>query len=488
MLRLTDLALAVGGEIRGTAADNEVRGVSYDSRKISPGDVFVAISGLKDDGSKYVRDAIAKGAVAVIQDRSSRNSFDVPVIAVETPRAALAKAAWNIAGNPNKKLKLVGITGTNGKTTVSAALAKLLTICDRPCGVCGTLGMFFGEYKFDSDRTTAEAPELAAAFSDMLSRGATHVTLEATSIGLVMHRLDELQFDVGILTNMSRDHLDFHGTWENYRQAKLMLFESDRLSGTAVINADDPEADLFLRHTKRPSLTYGLNSNSDFSAMQIQLRADGTIFHLQSPEGRFEACTALIGQFNVYNTLAIIAGAYALGLPVKKIVETLPELTHVRGRAEVVRSAAPFAVLVDYAHTPDALEKILSTVRELTKGKLHCVVGAGGDRDKGKRPLMAQAAEKYSDVVYLTSDNPRTEEPQSILDDMLAGVKESLKVRANPDRRQAINTALASGHKGDVVVVAGKGHETYQEIHGVKHPFDDADVIREWLRDHEYLK
>lgn len=488
MLPLTELALILGGELRNAKGSEVVSGVSYDSRKVKTSDVFIAISGYKEDGAKYVNDAIARGAIAIITEPNSSSHLSTPTIIVSNARAALARAAWNLAGNPQKELKLIGVTGTNGKTTVTAALAQLLGMCGRPTGVCGTLGMFFENYKFDSDRTTAEAPELAAAIGAMKSHGATHVALEATSIGLVMHRLDELQFDVGVFTNLSRDHLDFHGTWEEYRRAKMMLFESDRLTGTAVFNADDPETVHFVRHTTRPSVTFSIDAPSDFQATRIELRANGTEFQLLSSERCMHVHTPLIGRFNVHNTLAIIASAYALGVPLEEIVYNLRQIKPVRGRAEVIASSATFSVLVDYAHTPDAMEKILTTVKDLAKGELHCVIGAGGDRDRGKRPLMAQAAERWSDRVYLTSDNPRSEEPQAILDEMHVGISDKNKLYMNPDRRHAIHDALASAKDGDVVVVAGKGHETYQEINGVKHPFDDAEVVRDWLRSNGYLQ
>lgn len=486
MPSLAELARAVGGTLQNAAGSESYASVVYDSRHVTAGDVFVAISGHKDDGGKYIESAFQHSACAVICDTDVAVVSNRPVIRVPSTRAALAGAAWFTAGYPNHQMKLVGVTGTNGKTTVTAALAQLLTLCGKPTGVCGTLGMFFGDYRFDSDRTTAEAPELAAAFGEMHARGATHVAMEATSIGLVMHRLDELQFDVAVFTNLSRDHLDFHGTWDDYRSAKLMLFESSRLRGQAVINADDAEAQHFFRHTARHTLTYGISTVSDFQATEVTLTASGTQFLLVSPDGAFRVATKLVGQFNVYNTLAILAAAHALGIETVDAVRAMPRVNPVRGRAEVVTSSAPFSVLVDYAHTPDALEKILSTLRELTGGKLLCVVGAGGDRDRGKRPIMAATAEQWSDQVYLTSDNPRTEVPEMILAEMQAGLRDRQQAHVDPDRRASIHGALSAAESGDVVVIAGKGHETYQEIQGVKYPFDDATVAREWLLSHGY--
>jgi UDP-N-acetylmuramoyl-L-alanyl-D-glutamate--2,6-diaminopimelate ligase len=283
---------------------------------------------------------------------------------------------------------------------------------------------------------------------------------------------------------MSRDHLDFHGTWEAYRDAKMMLFHESRLRGAAVVNADDAEASFFVENTSGPLLTYGIRKHCDFQATDIHLSATGTSFQLKSQFGTFPVQSKLIGEFNVYNTLAILAAAYTLGTSLKDAVSAVPEINPVRGRAEVIQSNAPFPVVVDYAHTPDALEKILATLRKLTNGALRCVIGAGGDRDRGKRPLMAQAAENFSDFVYLTSDNPRSEEPMTILEDMKAGISRVDDIYMNADRRQAISDALSAAQAGDVVVIAGKGHETYQEIRGVKYPFDDAEVVRDWLRAH----
>lgn len=486
MLSLAELAREVDGTLFSSDPAHPVANVVYDSRRVKHGDVFVAISGLKDDGARFVASAIDRGAACIIGEQQSLVNTPSSHIVVKNARAALAKAAWALAGKPQRELKLVGVTGTNGKTTVTAALAQLLTRCGHPTGVCGTLGMFFDQHVFESDRTTAEAPELAQAFVEMRDAGCTHVAMEATSIGLVMHRLDELVYDVAVFTNLSRDHLDFHGSWEAYRDAKLQLFTPRHFAGTAVINTDDPEHHYFVKQAAGKVLTFAIDSDADFRAEEILLGASGTTFNLKSPEGSIRIESSLIGRFNVHNMLAIVASAYALGVPLPAIAEHVPHLKPVRGRAEVVPSTAPFSVVVDYAHTPDALVKILSTMRALTKGKLICIIGAGGDRDKGKRPLMAQAAEQLSDTVYLTSDNPRTEIPEQIVKDMEAGVAGSPKILSIVDRRSAIEQALGAACDGDVVVIAGKGHETYQEIHGVKHPFDDAQIASEWLADHGF--
>ncbi|MBK6767072.1 MAG: UDP-N-acetylmuramoyl-L-alanyl-D-glutamate--2,6-diaminopimelate ligase [bacterium] len=376
MLSLAELAREVDGKLFASNPALPVENVVYDSRKVRPGDAFVAISGLKDNGFRYVQSAIEHGAACIISETRSIGTSTSSEIVVTNARAALAKAAWALAGKPQQELCLIGVTGTNGKTTVTAALAQLLSRCGHPTGVCGTLGMLFDQLVFESDRTTAEAPELAQAFASMREAGCTHVALEATSIGLVMHRLDELVFDAAVFTNLSRDHLDFHGSWEAYRDAKLTLFNKDRLSGPAVVNADDPEHCHFVERANRRALTFAIDANADFRATNLALRSDGTAFDLATPDGQFQVDCSLIGRFNVHNVLAIVTTAYALGLPLATIAQNLPFLRPVRGRAEVVSSVAPFSVIVDYAHTPDALVKILSTMRSLVRGRLLCLIGA----------------------------------------------------------------------------------------------------------------
>ncbi|MCB9366677.1 MAG: UDP-N-acetylmuramoyl-L-alanyl-D-glutamate--2,6-diaminopimelate ligase [Calditrichaeota bacterium] len=483
---LTELSEAVGGELRNSDGTETANRVAYDSRRVQPADIFVAIPGFKEDGARFVADALYRGASAVICESEAADKLSSPCIVVENARAALARAAWMLAGFPQERLGLIGVTGTNGKTTVTSNLAELLNRCGVPTGVCGTLGMHFGSLKFESDRTTAEAPELARAFSEMLNAGCSRVALEATSIGIDLHRLDMLRFDIAVFTNLSRDHLDFHGSWEAYRDSKLKLFGPEMLKGTAIINADDAESGHFIKCAGSNALTYGLDSDAIFRAEDVRFGTSGTSFSLFHEGMRREVRTAFIGRFNVHNSLAVIASAFALGVPLDQILEVIRGLQPVRGRAELIQSSAPFAVIVDYAHTPDALIKILSSVRSIATRKLVVLIGAGGDRDKGKRPLMAQAAEEHSDEVYLTSDNPRSENPNAILDDMKAGLEHPERARIVVNRRDAILESLSRASAGDVIVIAGKGHETYQEIQGVKLDFDDRAVAEEWLREHSF--
>ncbi len=486
MLSLAKLAETVGGELRNTNGSASVARVSYDSRCVKQGDVFVAIAGFKEDGAKYIKQALSNGAIGVIGESAALSGVSVPCIVVPSARAALAKSAWALQGSPERELTLIGVTGTNGKTTVSVALSQLLNLCGKRAGYSGTLGMFFGDVQFESERTTAEAPELAAAFRRMLDQGCTHIAMEATSIGIELQRISSLSFDVSVFTNLSRDHLDFHGSWEAYRDAKAKLFTPEMLQGTAVINIDDPAHAHFHRVVRGKILTYGVEESADYRAIDISLSANGSEFTLLHPNGRSQVRSRLVGQFNVMNMLAVISAAQALGLGIDDVLNAVQEISPVRGRAEVVRSSAPFTVVVDYAHTPDALDNILSTMKALTKGRLCALVGAGGNRDKGKRPLMARAAEKWCDVLYLTSDNPRTESPSAIVDDLMAGIQNLNKVRVVIDRRAAIFEAFSAAQQDDVIVIAGKGHEAYQEIMGEKLPFDDRAVAEQWLRANGY--
>ncbi|MCL4306612.1 UDP-N-acetylmuramoyl-L-alanyl-D-glutamate--2,6-diaminopimelate ligase [bacterium] len=486
MLSLAELAETVGGELRNSNGSTQVARVSYDSRCVQQGDVFVAIAGFKEDGSKYIKQALANGAVGIIGESAALSGISAACIVVPSSRAALAKAAWTLQGSPERELTLIGVTGTNGKTTVSVALAQLLNLCGIRAGYSGTLGMFFGDIQIESERTTAEAPELAAAFRRMRDQGCTHIAMEATSIGIELQRIGSLRFDVSVFTNLSRDHLDFHGSWEAYRDAKAKLFAPEMLNGTAVINIDDPAHEHFQRVVRGKILTYGVEKSADYRAIDISLSANGSQFTLLHPNGRSQVRSRLVGQFNVMNMLAVISAAQALGLEIDDILSAVQEISPVRGRAEVVRSSAPFTVVVDYAHTPDALNNILSTMKALTKGRLCALVGAGGNRDKGKRPLMAQAAERWCDVLYLTSDNPRTESPNAIIDDLLMGIQDPGKMRVVIDRKAAILEALSAAKQSDVIVIAGKGHEAYQEIMGEKLPFDDRAVAEQWLRANGY--
>jgi UDP-N-acetylmuramoyl-L-alanyl-D-glutamate--2,6-diaminopimelate ligase len=480
--RLSEIARDMHGAQMADSADPEILSVEYDSRRVKPGSLFVAIPGLKTDGSVFVRDAEVRGAAAVVLSHSLSETSPLPALYVPDARKALAEVAWALYGHPERSLTSVAVTGTNGKTTTAALLNEVLQAAGHKTGLIGTLGVFYGNTEVESPRTTPESSDLAPHFAAMHEQGFSHVVLEATSIGIDMERVWGIPFAAAIFTNLTRDHLDYHGTEEAYRNAKLRLFRELPLTSTALINADDPAARWFMEAASGKVLTYSLEREADFRATDLKLARDSIYFRLRYPGGRTDVRAPLIGRFNAYNLLAVLGGAYALGVSMETAARALEKANSVRGRAEVAPIIAPFTVVVDYAHTPDALEKILSTLRALKPTRLITVIGAGGDRDKGKRPLMAGVCVRHSDLVILTSDNPRSEDPEAILADMEAGLPRDVHHVHESDRRKAIEIALGEARAGDMVLVAGKGHETYQEIRGVKYPFDDREVVIETYR------
>jgi UDP-N-acetylmuramoyl-L-alanyl-D-glutamate--2,6-diaminopimelate ligase len=464
------------------AKDTSISSIVYDSRKVQPGSLFVAMRGLKSDGTTFIMDAVSRGAAAVVLESPPETRIDVPMIVVANARQALSELAWSYYDHPERDLTFTGITGTNGKTTTATILHAVLEASGIRTGLAGTLGIVYTDVSVECSRTTPESVDLAAHFSAMRDRGISHVVMEATSIGIDLERTWQLPFRVTVFTNLTRDHLDYHGSEVAYRDAKLRLFQEQDAHGTAIINRDDPAADAFIQAARAEVRTYSIGHAADYSASDLRLTSRSTQFNLQLAGHKYEVEAPLLGEFNVHNLLAVIASAEALGVPLPAILSALKNAPPVRGRAELVPSAAPFAVVVDYAHTPDALEKILTTLRQLKPNRIITLVGAGGDRDTGKRPLMAQTAFNFSDLLILTSDNPRSEDPEAILKDMTNGLDRTALYQRIADRRLAIETALQTAQNGDIVLIAGKGHETYQEIAGVKYPFDDRQVALECLR------
>ncbi|MDD5087780.1 MAG: UDP-N-acetylmuramoyl-L-alanyl-D-glutamate--2,6-diaminopimelate ligase [bacterium] len=467
------------GVVRGNG-DPVISSIEYDSRSVANGSLFVALRGRNADGTAFIADAVQRGASAIAGE-SPGGEFTIPTLIVPDARKALAELAWAFHGHPERALVLTAVTGTNGKTTVATLLREVLERTQIPCGLVGTLGVFTGSDAIETARTTPEAPDLAGYFSAMIERGTAHAVMEATSIGIDLERTWRLPFRVAIFTNLSRDHLDYHEDWASYRAAKLRLFSEQASDGVAILNADDAEAAHFLKAAHGRAVTYSLTHEADYRAVEVELDRRGLSFTLVYSAGQVRIRSALIGRFNVSNLLAVIAAADALGITMKQIVSALAVASPVRGRAEMVASSAPFTVVVDYAHTPDALEKILTTLRDVEHGRLLTVIGAGGNRDRGKRPLMAAVAHRFSDRLFLTSDNPRNENPDAILDDVQSGLPSGSESYRNADRRSTIEEALAQAQPGDIVLIAGKGHETYQEIRGVRHPFDDRAVVENWL-------
>jgi UDP-N-acetylmuramoyl-L-alanyl-D-glutamate--2,6-diaminopimelate ligase len=462
------------------ARDIEVSGLAYDNRVVTPGTLFFCVPGFTRDGHEFAPDAIARGAVALVVQRPL--SLGVPELQVDDVRAAMAPAAASFYGDPTAALEVVGITGTNGKTTTAFLVRALLEAGGRQTGLLGTVKSVVGGAEHEVERTTPEAIDLQRTFRQMLDEGDRACAMEVSSHALELHRADAIHFAAAIFTNMSRDHLDFHPTMEDYFLAKRRLFtEADTRS--AVINVDDPYGARLAQELER-TVTFGLDGDAVYRATDVQTGLDGSSFTVNGPDGAIELRSPLRGTFNVYNVLGAFATARTLGIQANAAAAAIETAGQVPGRFQTIDEGQGFAVLVDYAHTPDSLENVLTAARALTAGRVHVVFGAGGDRDTGKRPLMGEIASRLADRVIVTSDNPRSERPEAIIDQILVGIRPAHPdVEHNPDRREAIATAIHTAAPGDVVVIAGKGHEQGQEFEGGrKLPFDDATVAREALR------
>lgn len=470
-------ALLDGVVLTETYADlnTDITSVSYDTREIEKGALFVAMTGHKQDGHRFISEALTKGAVAVLCQTPPAE--EGPWLITENSRAALAQVSANWFGHPGRDMTLLAVTGTNGKTTTTTLLKWVLeqTIGTK-VGLIGTNRNMVGQRELPAHRTTPESYELQALLREMADEGCTHVVMEVSSHALVQHRTDTLRFTEGIFTNLTRDHLDFHGTMEEYRRAKGLLFAQSDL---AVLNLDDETGRWYQQQASCPCFTYSeRHEEADLTAENAKLFPDRVRFEAVARGAIARVNLPIPGGFTIYNALAVIAAALNLGLELPEIADALSRAHGVKGRIEVVPVPAPFTVLIDYAHTPDALENILSTARSLTQQRLICVVGCGGDRDKTKRPLMGEIAGELADFTFLTSDNPRTEDPMSILQDILPGMERSGgQYRLVPDRRAAIHAALSAARKGDLVLLAGKGHETYQEIHGHFFHLDEREEV-----------
>ena len=444
------------------AGDVECSGICYDTRTMKPGCLFVALPGYKTDGHRYIAQALERGAAAVLCQRPPEG--EGPWLVTPDARAALAAVSANWFGHPARDLTLLAVTGTNGKTTTTYLLKAMLEgVLGARVGLIGTNQNMVGEEVLPAHRTTPESYEVQQLLREMADAGCTHVVMEASSHALVLHRLDGLRFRAGIFTNLTQDHLDFHGTMEAYRDAKGLLF---RQSDTAVLNLDDEAGRYFARTVAVPRLTYSeRRDEADLTAKNLRLFPDRVEFEAVAAGAISRVRLPIPGGFTVYNALGVLTCGLALGLPLADCADALAKAPGVKGRIEVVPVPADFAVIIDYAHTPDALENILTTVRDFTAGRVICLFGCGGDRDRTKRPQMGAIAGSLADVAVVTSDNPRTEEPEAIIRDILPGLEgTAAEVVVEPDRRAAIRRALSLAKPGDTVVLAGKGHETYQEV------------------------
>ena len=469
--------------------DVEIADVNIDSRQIADGHLFVAIKGTQTDGHRFIAKAIEQGAVAILcEDLPEVPAQGVSYVQVASTEAVVGVVATTFYGNPTAILQLVGVTGTNGKTTIATLLYNMFRRLGYKCGLLSTVCNYIEDEAVPASHTTPDPIELNRLLKRMVDAGCEYCFMECSSHAIAQHRIGGLQFRGGIFTNLTRDHLDYHKTFENYRDAKKMFFDQLPKSAFAITNADDKNGLFMVQNTKATVKTYSTRTMADFKARLIECHFEGMYLDIN---GR-EVGVQFIGKFNVSNLLAVYGAAVMLGQQPEDVLVVMSTLKSVAGRLEPIRSKEGVTAIVDYAHTPDALENVLNAIREVLDTKrpneqtpqrpiIITVCGAGGNRDKGKRPLMAQEAVKQSDRVIITSDNPRFEEPQDIINDMLAGLdqKQMKKVVSIADRREAIKTAIMLAGQGDVILIAGKGHEDYQEIKGVKHHFDDREVVRE---------
>ena len=460
--------------------DVEITDVNIDSRRIKDGHLFIAMKGTQVDGHKFVPKAIELGAKAVMcEDMPEEKAEGVTYVQVESTEDVVGKVATTFHGNPSTKLKLVGVTGTNGKTTIATLFYNMFTKMGHKCGLLSTVCNYIIDEAIPADHTTPDPIELNRLLDRMVQAGCEYAFMECSSHAIAQKRIGGLTFAGGIFTNLTRDHLDYHKTFENYRNAKKAFFDSLPKTAFAITNADDKNGMVMVQNTKATVKTYSIRTVADFKARIIECHFEGMYLEMDG----HEVGVQFIGKFNVSNLLAVYAAAVMLGKSPEDVLVVMSTLHSVSGRLEPIHSPEGYTAVVDYAHTPDALENVLNAIHEVLDGKGHVITvcGAGGNRDKGKRPLMAQEAVKQSDKVIITSDNPRFEEPQDIINDMLAGLnaQQMKKVISIVDRREAIRTACMMAQKGDVILIAGKGHENYQEIKGVKHHFDDHEVVKE---------
>ncbi|WP_202078007.1 UDP-N-acetylmuramoyl-L-alanyl-D-glutamate--2,6-diaminopimelate ligase [Caldalkalibacillus salinus] len=473
--------------------DMEITSIEMDSRKVTAGAMFVCIEGFHVDGHQYVQQAVEKGAKVIVAQKPVQT--DIPVIIVPDTRRTLAVVADTFYQHPTQKLRVIGVTGTNGKTTVTHLIEQILEDAQHKTGRIGTIGAKIGNNVEEVANTTPESSELQNVFHRMSGAGCEYAVIEASSHAIHMGRLRGTNIGTAVFTNLTQDHLDYHGTMEEYQRAKGLLFA--QLGNTydpqdrkyAILNADDEAHTYFRDITPAQVVTYGIDNHADIRAKNIQLTSQGITFTVEYYKGSETVRLQMLGKFNVYNALAAIAAALVEGISLTSIKHSLAQVKGVPGRLEVVDEGQPYTVLVDYAHTPDSLKNVLQTVQEFAIGKVFCVIGCGGDRDRTKRPLMAQIATAHADYAILTSDNPRSEEPQVILNDMKNGLAQTgtpqERYTCIVDRQTAIDTAIQQASPGDIVVIAGKGHETYQQLKDETIHFDDREVARQAIQNNK---
>jgi UDP-N-acetylmuramyl-tripeptide synthetase len=478
-MKLSELLKIAGiAEVSGEY-DPDITGVCSDSRQVKPGMLFVAVKGTSVDGHDYITKAIEQGAAAIVSEHSPLSTLHSPLVVVPDSAAALGRLASAWYGEPSHQMVVVGVTGTNGKTTIATLLYSLFKKLGYKAGLLSTVCNYIDDEVVPTIHTTPDPLTINSLMARMVDAGCEYAFMEVSSHAIDQKRISGIDFNGGIFTNLTRDHLDYHGTVDNYLKAKKSFFDNLPASAFALTNADDKSGPVMLQNTAARKMDYSLRTMADFKGKIIESHFEGTEISIN---GR-DVYTHFVGRFNVYNLLAVYGAAIALGEEQEQLLIAMSTLLPVSGRFETIRSPQGVTAIVDYAHTPDAIENVLNGINEVMdgNGRVITVVGAGGNRDKGKRPLMAKEAVRQSDQLILTSDNPRFEEPDDIINDMYAGLSEGDKERTLciADRKQAIKTAIALAKKGDVILVAGKGHEDYQEIKGVKHHFDDRETIRQ---------
>lgn len=476
--------LIKGIEVQASSGNSQiiVRGISMDSRQVQPGDLFACVSGFKVDGHDFAVNAIASGAVALVVDRFL--PINVPQVKVLNVRQVIGTLAATVYDHPSEQLELVGVTGTNGKTTITYLIEKIGTKHGKKVGLIGTLGARIDGREIPGERTTPEAIEVQKLLGDMVAEGVSLAVMEVSSHAVDLGRVSGCEFDAGIFTNLTQDHLDYHKTMADYLEAKSKLFSDLRgkkQPKISILNGDDSSFNMLSQASAARVVSYGIDNEVDYRAENVEVTSEGVRFTVRCRDGIQEIQYSTPGVFSVYNALAAFVWGVERGYNRGSVAEALAEIPGVPGRFESIRLGQPFLVIVDYAHTPDGLENVVRTARGFTKGRLITVFGCGGDRDRGKRPLMGEAASQWSDFVIVTSDNPRTEDPDEIIKEVLLGVSGVDHV-ALRDRREAIWSACRMAKAGDTILIAGKGHETYQIFGTEVHPFDDREVAREAVR------
>ena len=476
-MKLQDLLKGVAVLESTAAPDTEINEVRYDSRAVRPGDLFVAIRGYATDGHQYIGKALEQGAAAIVCEEAPAGT---PAVVVENARRALAEIAANRFGHPADSMTMLGVTGTNGKTTTTYLVKHMLEDTGRKVGLIGTNQNLIGDEVVETERTTPESYELHALFARMRDAGCTHVIMEVSSHSLVLGPAHGIHFAVGAFTNLTQDHLDFHKTMEEYRRAKALLFT---ISDKGVINLDDPAAGAMLADAKCPCLTFSCEKDAaDLTAKNLKLHADGVEFVAATKGDLARVKLPIPGHFSAENALTALGIVLQLGMPLADAAKSLATATGVKGRVEVVPTDTDYTVLIDYAHSPDGVENVLRAVRGFAKGRVVALFGCGGDRDRTKRPKMGKIAADLADFCIVTSDNPRTEDPKTIIDDILEGMKGTkTPMQVIVDRPEAIHWALAHAKKDDIIVLMGKGHETYQEVNHVKHHMDEREIVRDFF-------